>query len=232
MLTLSRLMNNTPNAVRRRAAGQCRLTKIQKKTVGPRTNKIVEHHWGVACTDGVRVITVKFHGPVAKTTPVWVSCTCPAWLFFCEVAVAGAGSTDVLYSNGAAPVVRNPSGTPYLCKHIYAVAAVGIDETKVPNLLQKLFPSKGPRPPGIGTDPATLRKRWIERAKQQERELIDFSKSLDFTKPSLLPVPDKLKEKLLDVEQVIEDEAGKAFDAQPPPKPSPSGLPGPPKRGR
>lgn len=57
---------------------------------------------------------------------VWVSCTCSYWLFYCEVAVfnfgrmmSGPSTTNIQFSNGAPPKVRNPMGVPMICKHLY-----------------------------------------------------------------------------------------------------------------
>jgi hypothetical protein len=149
MLSLAALMQKTPNPVRRRAAGQCRLDKIQKRTLQRSVGNVVEQHWGVSCTDGVRVITLRFHGPVAKNTPVWVSCTCPAWLFFCEVAVAGSGSTSVLYSNGAPPDIRNPNKIPYLC--LTGDTLISTRTGLVP-LAELVGPGNGPRELGFTLD--------------------------------------------------------------------------------
>jgi hypothetical protein len=55
----------------------------------------------------------------------WVSCSCPYFLFHCEVALSEDESSSVLYSNGAAPSITNPSMIPVICKHIIAVLTKG-----------------------------------------------------------------------------------------------------------
>jgi len=51
-------------------------------------------------------------------TKCWVTCSCPYWRYYCEVAVAARGSAHVLISNGQFPKIRNPRMKPYLCKHL------------------------------------------------------------------------------------------------------------------
>lgn len=52
-------------------------------------------------------------------TDCWVQCSCPYFLYFCEYANTKAGSSEIEYSNGAKPRVRNPRAIPYVCKHLY-----------------------------------------------------------------------------------------------------------------
>lgn len=54
-----------------------------------------------------------------KNSPLWVTCDCAFFLYNCEVALARAGSSSVIHSNGKRPVVTNPKLIPYVCKHVY-----------------------------------------------------------------------------------------------------------------
>lgn len=70
-----------------------------------------------------------------KNSLVWVHCDCPYFFYTLEVVLARLGCSQVKHkmgqggpknpwvkkkSNGALPRIRNPNGTPYLCKHLYA----------------------------------------------------------------------------------------------------------------
>jgi hypothetical protein len=61
--------------------------------------------------------------------PVWVTCGCPYWHYFCQYAVAKIGSTTFVQFQGdhqsdsmKPPMIRNRNITPYLCKHLYSAA--------------------------------------------------------------------------------------------------------------
>jgi hypothetical protein len=56
-------------------------------------------------------------------TPCWVKCSCPYFLYFCEYAVAKVGSTEIDYSNGKRPVVRNKNAVAIVCKHLVAASS-------------------------------------------------------------------------------------------------------------
>ena len=60
-----------------------------------------------------------------KAAKGWVSCSCPYFLFHCEVALSGNDSSSVVYSNGAKPSITNPLLLPVICKHIVAVLTRG-----------------------------------------------------------------------------------------------------------
>lgn len=53
--------------------------------------------------------------------PCRVSCSCKDFLFTDEVALYKRGNADVRFSNGADPVIKNPSERPQVCKHLIAV---------------------------------------------------------------------------------------------------------------
>lgn len=50
---------------------------------------------------------------------VEVSCSCEAFLYWCEVALEKKDASVVMFSNGQLPIVRNPKMIPFMCKHLY-----------------------------------------------------------------------------------------------------------------
>ena len=76
------------------------------------------------------------------TTPCWVQCSCPYFLYFCEYAVTKAGSSEIEFSNGRKPRVRNKNEVPILCKHLIAASKRVVPavqkwaKTKVPKAIK------------------------------------------------------------------------------------------------
>ena len=56
--------------------------------------------------------------PISSQNKVYVSCDCEDWVFRWEYAVAKRGGTRVLYGNGDAPVMTNPTEVAGCCKHL------------------------------------------------------------------------------------------------------------------
>jgi len=65
-------------------------------------------------------------------SPVWVSCSCPYFMFVCEWALAYHGSSDVLYGNGDPPVEKNPRYAPVVCKHLLVALDKSISTAVIP----------------------------------------------------------------------------------------------------
>lgn len=127
MLTLRQLIAKTPSPVRIRAQ-QCGHQLDEEMEFHPQRakgkNPYLAQVYTSHCLDGDKQVSIRFaSGVTDKNSLVWVSCTCPYWLFYCEYAVARTGSTDILYCNGEPPYIRNPKRVPYLCKHLYSVAS-------------------------------------------------------------------------------------------------------------
>lgn len=59
--------------------------------------------------------------PITSQSKVYLSCDCEDWVFRWEYAVAKRGGTRVLYGNGDAPVMTNPTEVPGCCKHLSCV---------------------------------------------------------------------------------------------------------------
>lgn len=60
-----------------------------------------------------------------KSAKGWASCSCPYFLYHCEVALSDKQSSSILFSNGARPSLTNPLLLPVICKHIVAVITRG-----------------------------------------------------------------------------------------------------------
>lgn len=60
-----------------------------------------------------------------KASKGWVSCSCPYFLFHCEVALSNKDSSSIINSNGAQPGVTNPLALPVVCKHIISAIVKG-----------------------------------------------------------------------------------------------------------
>lgn len=79
-------------------------------------------------------------GPrTAGTMEVWGRCSCQYFCFTNEVALTRVGSSSVRYSNGDPPVVRNPGGVPFFCKHLYILAlkVLRLEEARIETLKRK-----------------------------------------------------------------------------------------------
>jgi len=81
------------------------------------------------------VVTYRFSNPDNNKIsmvqhPTWVRCSCPSFLYRLEVALSKHGSSDVYYSNGRYPMIRNPKLRPYLCKHLMVSLSGAVNELK------------------------------------------------------------------------------------------------------
>jgi hypothetical protein len=61
-------------------------------------------------------------GTGANDLPVYVTCSCPAFRYYSEVALMAKSNTDQIESNGQTPRINNPGMKPYVCKHLFATA--------------------------------------------------------------------------------------------------------------
>lgn len=81
--------------------------------------------------------------------PVWVSCSCPSFQYYCEVALKNQGNSDSIHSDGSFPRKNNPSMDPIICKHIIATANAAMQK-------RKTIPVTGSV---TGQDPAEVKDR-------------------------------------------------------------------------
>lgn len=64
-----------------------------------------------------------FPAGVGLNIPTYVSCSCPAFRFYCEEEARGEQSSDTIYSNGGPYRTNRPT---YICKHLVATAKKAI----------------------------------------------------------------------------------------------------------
>jgi hypothetical protein len=118
----------------------------------------------VQCTDGDRRVVLRFYeGSVSKDSPVWVSCSCPDFLYRWEVALAARNNSSVIYSNGAYPKQTNPQMTPGVCKHVLRGAMMAL---------------QGRTPENKRTEPAFI-KRVVNRLPRSIQELVGSHETRD-----------------------------------------------------
>lgn len=217
MLSLYQLMTQTPNAVRARAASQCSGTLTVKdqsfadRLRGRKGTQFRELRWGVSCSTGIRQCVVRFYsgGKVEKSSIVWVTCSCPYWCYYCEVAVSATGSSAVMISDGSAPKIRNPAMRPYLCKHLYKIATDGVKALKETGAPESFFYEEvGPRqrnrdllndrqetyaPP---EDPRKIPWAGTPGYRAPEELAARQASRIDWSKPTLVNVPPGLRDRL------------------------------------
>jgi hypothetical protein len=114
MLTISLLKKNTPIEIRQRGRS-CAIQRLKRNFFSK--EQYVEHKFRSKCNVEPHLQLVRIY----TKDRVWLTCDCKFWLYYCEVAVASAGSSSVLHSNGEDPGITNPSRIPFLCKHLWAV---------------------------------------------------------------------------------------------------------------
>lgn len=148
-----KIVRNTPTVVRNRTRSCSIRTKSPGKEIShPRFGRTLEQEFHVQCLDGVRTVTLRWVGPKKPgpqseqdlgtphdNTELWISCTCPFFLFYNEYALAKVDSSDILYSNGQPPVVRNPGEVPFVCKHGFMAIKESIKLWKTQSRLRKKF---------------------------------------------------------------------------------------------
>ncbi len=129
----------TPSEIRTRASRGCRALRTQydlSTKEGFRRSRAREPTYSnelkmvSRCTDGRRISYVRFYGAPDLTTPVWVWCNCPYFLYYLEVALTRVGSSSIRNSNGKPPTVRNPHMHAYLCKHLVLAADVAVAQKR------------------------------------------------------------------------------------------------------
>lgn len=128
MLSVKNLVQATPGAVRQRSKAtntEIRTVKLKENEDGVRTVIRVRSNTEETFYDTIieiyptEVSENKFKLP-DHNSGAFVKCSCPFFLFNAEYALARAGSSEIDYSNGKRPVIKNPKETPMLCKHLYA----------------------------------------------------------------------------------------------------------------
>ena len=138
-LTLQQLVRATPSSIVARATQQCHLLRHQyalgsldgfRRQYGKDRTYYNEMRTWTTCTDGKRNSYLRFFGPPALTTPVWVWCDCKYFLFHLEVVLSRYNCSTIRNSNGMLPIVRNKRMIPHLCKHILIAAKYAVREKR------------------------------------------------------------------------------------------------------
>jgi hypothetical protein len=85
----------------------------------------------------VHIVEFRLYGDDNFTTKAWVSCSCPYFKFTAEVSLYKKDSSDIIFSNGADPNIKNPRQIPIVCKHILAAIRAGVVKRPVTKSLVK-----------------------------------------------------------------------------------------------
>jgi hypothetical protein len=121
-LTLRQLIAETPRAVGLTARDLLiRGVKLRKRPMLGITAAVVSQTTPPQKYETSITVTDPKYTSFSRA-PVKVSCSCPHFMYTCEVALATRGNADIKYSNGAMPTYTNPSLAPILCKHLMALA--------------------------------------------------------------------------------------------------------------
>lgn len=76
-------------------------------------------------------VEARLYAPSGQRMPSWVTCSCEDLKFVWESVLTRQNSSSLLHSNGAFPVITNPSGRKATCKHIARVLSRAIRDSKV-----------------------------------------------------------------------------------------------------
>lgn len=136
MVSLQRLLDNTPADVKARAKNvtidnlKVFATKKKDMQAFQFRSQAKAHTEKIFYDTVLEVYPNEVHLNVFEKPdykhPCWVQCSCPFFLFNCEVALAKVGSSEIQYSNGKKPAITNPKQVPYLCKHLEKLAGLAI----------------------------------------------------------------------------------------------------------
>lgn len=189
-LTQKQLVKNTPKVVKDRSKICVIRPKQQGKYVkDKKLGNVFEIQYTVKCLDGDRTVTLRYVGKAkpglskskrssgipAKDSELWVSCDCPYHLFYVEYALAKYKSSDIIYSNGKRPKIKNPKEIAFTCKHVNLAMETAIKDYKqlgdLQNVLKKLWRSEP-----VETKIRTPKKQVIPDAVMQ-RIVKDLSKA-------------------------------------------------------
>jgi len=118
-ISFKTLLHNTPGIIKRRSKGMRVIPKTVTNYNGDADIPLINFHFTsvqktqgkghnawVALLDGTSEGRVKVH------------CACKYFMYTLEVALAHKNASDVIQSNGALPIRRNPSMKAFLCKHL------------------------------------------------------------------------------------------------------------------
>lgn len=227
-LTQKQLVKNTPLAVKQRSKICSIRPKQQGKYVkNKKLGNVFEIIYKTRCLDGDHLVTLRYVGKskpgLTKNKPasgipsndseLWVSCDCKFFLFNVEYALAKHKSSDIIYSNGKRPVVKNPKEIAYLCKHVLLAVETAIKDYKKMGPLQEALKKvwrepistkvKAPKKQVIPEDTLNkLRKDLDSAEKNNDLNALDkLQKAIDKVKNT--PSLKKLKPEIEKVEKGV-----------------------------
>lgn len=144
MISLQKLINNTPSEVRGRARDVTAVVSgvsLGEKVSGKvKIATIVFTGKGKAATDAdwwefsIELYPTEIHQnifeKVSASNAAWVKCSCPYFHYKIKHVLWKKDSTSITtkFDRGAMapPTITNPGGIAYLCKHLYAAQAAVI----------------------------------------------------------------------------------------------------------
>lgn len=138
-LTLQQLVRATPSSIVARASQQCRLLRRQyalgsldgfRRQYGKNRTSYNEMRVWSICTGDRHNTYLRFFGPPALATTVWVWCDCNYAKFYLETVLSRYNCSTIRNSNGMLPVVRNKRMVPHLCKHMLLAAKYAVQEKR------------------------------------------------------------------------------------------------------
>lgn len=160
MLSLRKLMTNTPSDVVQRAR---QTTAVVMAIETKKSKEMNTLFFKIKCrghtdTQYYEVLIELYPEEHRKNTyekvsfdnPAWVKCSCPFFRFNVEYALAKAGSSelDYIYKSldgspnrlkNPKPAITNPREIPYLCKHLYKASPAAVKQAEIFSKKQKGF---------------------------------------------------------------------------------------------
>jgi len=123
MLTLSKLINNTPEQIvlnSRNVTGRVLKSYWDVDNEGKEHRKIMIRAKDIVTRNPPKTLVLSIYGTERDITKnkAWVYCNCEYFKFYLEVALSLRGSSSIIEATKQLPVNNNPRLTPYLCKHI------------------------------------------------------------------------------------------------------------------
>jgi len=158
-LTAKRILDFTPGKIKARTrVCSIRIIGQGKYKNSRKLGKVYELKYYVRCLDGNRRVTLRYVGNKKPginrreqedpepnlNTQLWASCGCPWHMYVCEYSLAKQSSSDIIYSNGQPPVIKNPHMIGWCCKHVVLAIQKSIKDWKFARNRPKKTPAPSP----------------------------------------------------------------------------------------
>lgn len=121
-ITLLKLHEHTPrNIVENSTKAGCGFRYIGTVT---KPNGLCTFAYKTGCSGREHITTFEVLPAIGdvKLHPIRVQCSCEYFVFTLEVVMAARGLSENRLALPQWPVIRNPSGAKFLCKHLYMTA--------------------------------------------------------------------------------------------------------------